>query len=345
MDMTSDVVLTFCLPAETDEGICPLALLRYLKEIHNNFCRIVNEKILLAHPFSNHEDIVPTAVSSNDFTASNSICYNLEGDIIPFIEKRCVSIDEDGSLHYDLKKVERRLLTKNFSTLREIQLEVALFEFVDEQHLGGLAPLRQKVHQQPLPPDTEAAIRREVNNPAQASRCLEILETAISFLGATGRSSSKSLDASVEDMEMSQYLQTFLLIKESTDAWTRSVQLKHLEGLWDLLNEIAEIDPFEGVSKRYCEPLPERLLQKLRQKAREMDLQILCPVLKRFISSQLKEEIIDKDSSSKEAIKWCSSGSDENFLSDFLWFRNWPCDLPIKHLVDTYKVLERISAS
>jgi hypothetical protein len=40
--MGPDTGLSFSLVTEQDEGICPLALIRFLAELHNNFVQLVD---------------------------------------------------------------------------------------------------------------------------------------------------------------------------------------------------------------------------------------------------------------------------------------------------------------
>ncbi len=47
MQMSTSTPLTFCLPYEKDEGMCPLALARYLGERHNQVVHRVDEVLLM----------------------------------------------------------------------------------------------------------------------------------------------------------------------------------------------------------------------------------------------------------------------------------------------------------
>jgi len=345
MEMGLDVPITFCLPTDTDEGICPLALVRYLVDQHNNFVQAVDERILMSRRSTHRADSRTPSVSSRHFTLAHAISYNLMGDFIPFLEKQCVSITSSGE--YDFKKAEARLLNHYFPTVPAMDLELRAFVFAHEQHLsGGMAPLRQKVKQQPLPPDTEDAIRRDITTPAQASRCIEVLETAISFLTATGGSFMKRLDETVGEMMLLQYLRTVLLMDDTTQIGSRAiiqqVQLKHLEALWNLLSSITEVDPLENISQRYTEPLSDRMSKLLKTRGKLMEIGTLIPLLKGFIVNQLIEGTMDPESKAKDNIGWIDTG--DVYLMDLPWFLdNWPDSMPLKNIVAAYKLLENIS--
>jgi len=277
---------------------------------------------------------------------AHAVAYDLEGDFAPFLAGRCVApAASGGGVRYDFAKAEDRLLHRHFADTPAVDLELRAFTFAREERLaGGLGPLRQKVAQAPLPPDTQDAIRRDVTTPAQAARCMEVLETAIGFLTTTGGSFVKRLDESAGEMMLHQYLRTVLLMEDTSALGSRAVaqqvQLRHLEALHGLLSGLTEADPFEGVDAKYRDDLPDGMAEILEKRAPLLELSTLLPLLKGFIVANLKEGTMDPESKAKDNVGWLDPGGDA-YLMDLPWFADhWPDNLGTRHLVAAYRVLE-----
>ena len=65
----------------------------------------------------------------------------------------------------------------------------------------------------PLPPELYEAVKREVASSALANRLMETLEIVIDFLCSTG-GSQQTLNSSLADMRLAEYLRTVLLQDE-----------------------------------------------------------------------------------------------------------------------------------
>ena len=86
-----------------------------------------------------------------------------------------------------------------FSGKPVIQLQIPLFQYADAKlALSRRQGLKQKVQQEAMPRDLVDAVKKELNTPAAAQRCLELLQTTIAFLQATGGSVVKRLEVSEE---------------------------------------------------------------------------------------------------------------------------------------------------
>jgi len=347
MEMRRDKKLTFCLPHETDEGICSLALVRFLVDRHNAFAEIIDERKRQLKTFR-EVDARSLPLPCRHFAASHAIKYNLKGDFIPFLEERCVSVGADGASCYDFKKAEDRLLKMYFRAIPHLQLELAGFVFKDEQQSNSRMSLfRQKVPQQSLLVDTAHAIKRDISSPAQAARWLEVLEMAISFLLATGGKFTTTLDEGVATMNLLQYLKSFLLMSEEdleqlcSGVIFQQVQLKHLEDVFNILSEMTEVDALQKVSRKYCEPLSDRMQEELAHGMKQMEARVLLPLLRTFILGSLQEDTFDKKANAKETLGWIEVG--DNYLKDLQWFQtNWPETVKMENLVSAFRFLENL---
>ena len=254
LTMSVDCTVSFCLPCEQDEGICPLALVQHLATEHNALVFSVDERMLMSSRQEHHAQTRSRLVSSRHLTAAHTVRYDLEDEIIPFFEKQCMT--QSG---YDFGKAEARLIDHHLLRVPAIDLEMRVFTYSHEQHLrGGLAPLKAKIVQEALPPEMQEAIARELGSPTRASAILEMLETVVSFITATGGSFVATLDTSVRDLQLAMYIKTVLLMDEGVELGrviTTNVQLKHLESLWNVLTDMCVIDPMAGVSPKYKQEL------------------------------------------------------------------------------------------
>lgn len=279
--MSGETPLSFSLPNEHDEGNCPLSLIHYLIEKHNTFAQRVDESLLLRSRVktssveSTFVDRVPL-ISSRFLTSAHTIRCDLQ-DLLPLLEKHCLSSDQSGRVGYDFGKAENLIIDRFFSDIPAIDLEMPGFRFAHEQYLqGGMSVLRQKIRQHSLPLDIIRAIQREVNTPAVAQQILELVEQAVSFLSTTGGSFVQTLSDNVGDMIFGKYVKVVLLLDEVTSSrvvaqqvrlfisidsdFSRQVQLKHLEALWTVLTEVTNCDVFYGIHEAYKVPLQARFL-------------------------------------------------------------------------------------
>jgi hypothetical protein len=114
---------------------------------------------------------------------------------------------------YDFTKAEAMLIDRYLTGLPAIDLEQSGFVYTQEQQ-GAINILRQKLRQERLPVDIIDAIKRDIANPAQAQRILQLLGNVIDFLGATGGAVLQSLGEGLGDMPLIKYARTVLLLEE-----------------------------------------------------------------------------------------------------------------------------------
>jgi hypothetical protein len=199
--------------------------------------------------------------------------------------------------------------------------------------------LRQKVAQEALAKDVQQAIIKELGSPSQARICLELLETCISFLQATGGSFVQHLD--VGDKPLGEYVKAVLLMEEAqfgSSLVSREVKLKHIDSLWKLLRDYTVVDPFANVRPKYRQPATQEQSELLVKVAPLLDLDVLLPLVSEFICSQLTEDHLSADSDIKDTIGYLEAA--DVFLVDLAWFSHFPAGLTMAHVLDMYKTLE-----
>lgn len=331
--------LSFSLPYEKDEGVCPLTLLRALGARHNQFIERLNEALLLRG-----REHVATAresnVSSKFFSTSHAINYDLQGAIEPFLEKQCVQYSSNGNVLYDFRKAEQYLLDVVFSGKPVIDLEIRMMQYTNTQQEGTYL-LKQKVRQEPLSKETEEKILKELGSPSVARACLELLETCISFLQATGGSFVQKLE--VGEKKLGEYVKTVLLMEEaefSSNTISQTVRLKHVDALWKLLRDYTVVDPFASVQARYREPIDEKMREVVTASVEHLDLKQMMPLMKEFMQTQCGENCqMNHEESLKVCMSFLGVSDGELTLGDLPWFSKFfPEQVKMRNLLDTYNV-------
>jgi hypothetical protein len=275
IQMGADVPLTFSLPNAMDEGNCPLALTHFLVEKQNTFAQLLDEYFLLQKRdrMNGAEDSTSRrvgVVSSRFLTPAHTIRCDLHRELIPLLEKYCMlySSDGDGNTRnskYDFVKAEKLLVERFLLDVSAVDLEMPGFTFKNEQHLqGGMGPLRQKLKQSLLPYETTQALLRDIKTPYQAQYILDLLETVIAFVTATGGTLvTKLSEEKLGQMKLGQYISDVLMLPVDGGDGLASisrvvqhqVQLTHLEALYNLLTEVTNCDIFAKVHQAYKKPL------------------------------------------------------------------------------------------
>jgi hypothetical protein len=222
--MTRETPLSFSLPNEHDEGNCPLSLIHFLIEKHNTFAQRVDEAMLLRSRLVKPSetlvvDRVPL-ISSRFLTSAHTIRCHILQDLFPLVEKHCLGNDErSGFFRFDYSKAENLIIDRFLADIPAVDLEMPGFRFSHEYYLqGGMSVLRQKIKQQPLPPEIIRAIQREVQTPVIAQQILELVEQAVSFVSTTGGTLVQTLSDNVGEMSFGKYIKVVLLLEEVTSS-------------------------------------------------------------------------------------------------------------------------------
>jgi hypothetical protein len=337
MEMGPGQMISFCLPNELDEGLCPLALVQYLVTRHNELIQMCDEAQVLRRTRQRKEVSRAKMISSRFLTAAHCFDCGIE-DFLSFLEKQCVTQAAPG---FDFAKAESRLIDRYLCNLPAIDLEQSGFTYAHEQE-GTLVVLRQKLRQEPLAPDMLEAIKRDFSNPANSQKMMETLEVVIDFLGSTGGAIVETLDTTLGDMLLSKYISTVLM--DPTEIGSRivaqQVRLKHLESLWGLLMELTTADVFANIDARYKKPLEEATMSELLAATgkENFDTEALLGCMKSLILEQLKNGILSPDATAYSTLEWTLLGEEE--LRDVPWFcDHFPRSLPMSQIVEAYHVL------
>jgi len=264
----------------------------------------------------------------------------MSDEIIPFLSKQCMT--QSG---YDFAKAEARLIDHYLARVPALDTEMRVFTFAHEQHASGvLTSFKQKVKQTALAPEVSEAIKREIGSATRASAILEVMETVVSFLSATGGSFVSRLDQSVGEQFLSQYIKTVLLMDESVvnlgRAIVTNVQLKHVASLYEELTSMTNLDPLAKVHPKYKEPLAEDFKPRLGvflDKLSEDEKGTLISVMSDWVSSRL-----DGNMSATGAIVDFLGYEvyDDNYLNQLSWFGLFPEDIPMAAFCDVFKALQ-----
>eukprot|EP01006_Ploeotia_vitrea_P051306 TRINITY_DN67549_c12_g1_i1.p2 TRINITY_DN67549_c12_g1~~TRINITY_DN67549_c12_g1_i1.p2 ORF type:complete len:642 (+),score=400.22 TRINITY_DN67549_c12_g1_i1:28-1926(+) len=341
VEMEPATPISFCLPGEKDEGICPLTLARFLGQQHNRFVEKVDEILLMRGEELQRSASRQGVVSSKFFTNAHSLSYRLEA-FAEFVEKQCTQHSASGSVAYDFKSAEQYLLDTVFMGKPLIDLEVRMMQYTNAQSGGSVtALLRQKVRQEPLNKDACDQILKELASPSVARHVMELLETTISFLQATGGAFVQRLD--IGDKPLGEYVQTVLLMDSKefvSRTLLKEVCLKHIDALWRLLRDFTVVDPFTHVRTKYKAPLDEKQAELLQESVDALKLDVLVPLLKEFICSQLTEDHMGDDADVKGTVGYIDLPDGDAYLMDLDWFDAFPDGLQMKNVLAVYKLLE-----
>eukprot|EP00457_Paulinella_chromatophora_P000419 gb/GEZN01000419.1/.p1 GENE.gb/GEZN01000419.1/~~gb/GEZN01000419.1/.p1 ORF type:complete len:1217 (-),score=225.46 gb/GEZN01000419.1/:414-4064(-) len=341
IDMHKDRSIGFCLPTNKDEGVCSIALTRFLGQKHNDFLGVVDELLLLRGEELQRTGESEKAVSTKFLAAVHTLAYDLEGGFIPFVEKQCVSYTAAGGLQYDFRNAEQYLLDVYFTGKPVIEIEMRAFQFANELGTITTTLLKQKVQQVPLSKPDQAVILRELGNPSAGRRALELLETCIQIIQTTGGSTVQTLD--IGSYLLLDYVKGVLMMKDATfgsDFIHTRIALKHIDGLWILLRDFTVVNPFATVRPKYKQPLTKQQTDDLLDACSEhggLDLGVLMPVFKSMIIEYMSEDTLG--GTVKDALAYCMADRD-SFLSDLEWFEEFPGDIPIAQALETFKLLE-----
>jgi hypothetical protein len=164
-----------------------------------------------------------------------------------------------------------------------------------------------------------------------------MLELLINFLVSL---SSSSL---VESTLISTYILENLKINPlnwencSTKTINQNVQLCHLQSLYLSLEEQMKGSSLDGVLMCYRTPLSDDLSAHLRSISHALDLPVLIPIIRDFLTNQLTVDVCKPADNLKTFLTYTSSGED---LVDFEWYNEFfPSSLSVQHTYHLYYFL------
>lgn len=260
-------------------------------------------------------------------------------EVLEHAQNRCAS-EAQGSTEagYDLCRLER-FVRRRCRRKPRIRLELPQFAFLREETASALRALSVRLPQQPLAADIARRLRQELRIPATAHQAMQVVETCIAFLRATG-GELQAFDVEARQMLLSDYVKKVLLSKQHLPSETAAteVRLCHLASLLAILEELVDEDPLAAVSERYKVQLPDHLSGALRAAAGRLELNVLLPVYRSFVLARLREEYLSASESLKTALGFVESESGE--LGHLDWFNAaFPDGLHLAHAVEGLRLL------
>jgi len=202
--------------------------------------------------------------------------------------------------------------------------------------------LRQKVSQELLDKETMDQIVKELGSKTEARKCMELLETCISFLQATGGSFIQHLD--VGEKTLGQYTKEVLMMEHAefgSNIVSSQVRLKHIDSLWKLLRDYTVVDHFANVRPKYRQILDEQRAAVMLKDAKFLDLGVLLPLMKELITGPLTADLMGANIALKDAMG--NTSHMDTYLMDLPWFSDYfSGDLPMSVALDVYKRLEAV---
>ena len=338
--VTEDLPLSFALVGRNDEMILPLALVQWMTGKHNEFVQRIDEVLLLRQKESQRYATTNPNMSSSLLTRSHALDYDFDM-VEGFVAEQCVERSSRGDLTYDFAKAEDWLVDRFFTSKPVIDLEVREFEFPGDGLTAKRELLIGKVEQDAIPADVELAIRGELSTPAKASSCLRAVEMCISFITV----STAGIHASVAAKSLESYIRDTLLVDRDmlqSRVVKKEIQLRHLDALCELLDELSSSDPFEKVNSFFKQPMTVGDEKALEVACPKMDLHVLVPCLFKFIKSRVRtaQETTAPIGGEFGWLAYAETDSGET-LSDLPWFDEFPPEIGMPNIVAVYHFLHR----
>eukprot|EP01124_Arcella_intermedia_P034928 TRINITY_DN8767_c0_g1_i1.p1 TRINITY_DN8767_c0_g1~~TRINITY_DN8767_c0_g1_i1.p1 ORF type:complete len:3649 (-),score=794.98 TRINITY_DN8767_c0_g1_i1:25-9951(-) len=336
--MDEKVTICFCLMDEKDEGICSLALLNYMVNKHNQFF----EKLSAIKKEKGENDDFKFKVSSRTLKPSHLIKYNIETELLPFLQRQAEQDLEYGkgaNIHYNFKRIEQYVIDTILAGKPQIDLEVRRFTYTNEARvLGSLALVKDVITQAPLTEDMKTKLKQELgSNLHLTNKVLRLLEICIGFITATG-SHNHQIPG---DQFLASYIKDTLLMKEDLGSYLeKTVQLRHIVAFYQLLEKQLNIDPFENVMPQYTKQLPQNLQQVVKEAAPKLNLRVLLPLMKECLLRYMTEGgNIGPEVSVWDVLGvWEIPGVGE--LGEEEWFKShFPRTIESRFFLSTYKFL------
>jgi hypothetical protein len=300
----------------------------------------------MQHLITLHNQLVdPTAIGSKVSSRLIGTEHVSQFDwalLLPHVEERCVAYTHKGDVAIDLTQVERYLQTTQLQGRRPIEMEVRRFDFLHESVVNALFFLGSRISQVALSPDLVDAIKTELQSPEQVRLMVQTVDTCVSFLQATARSTISHFSDQMPQKMLSEWVGEVLLLDPAValpcTTVAREIQLQHLDALWKVLQDLQDPDPFSGVSVKYRKKLDSAMLANVQDACASLELEELLPGMKGFIQAYLMEESLSDVSTLKEVLSPVDWGGGE--FQDQAWFVDHFPEQPLmQHAVDVYMTL------
>jgi len=275
---------------------------------------------------------------------SHLINYKLETELLPFLQRQVEQVLDYGTgatVHYNFERIQQHIIDTILAGKPQINLEVRRFTYTNETRVvGAISLVKDLVPQVALTEDIKSKIKYELgNNLHQTNKVMRLLEICIGFLAATGGSHIHQIPG---DQYLASYIKDTLLMKEDIGATIeKTIQLRHLVALWNLLEKQLNIDPLESVMPKYGLKLPANIQQMIKDVTVQMDLEVLLPIMKECLQHHLSEGNghIGAEVPVWDLLDVCSVPGGGN-LGKMDWFKkHFPRTIECKYFLNMYKFL------
>lgn len=294
-----DLSIVLAIPREEDDSIYLLAALEHLVDIQNGF---LNETINITEGVSalrsmdtsdhlsgrsKHE--TNTLMSDGQFRYLRSvrlmeahdsqiINYEWAPEILEY-SQRNPELGMGSEFTYDLHKIELELAYKLIFDKAHLGLEWDPFPFHLELFHNGsdiLNDVAAIVPQEPVPADAAAAMRTDAVLKERASEILSDVELLLSFIKRTGISAtssdtvtSSSSSGSVWAISITDYCKQWvklsvLLGKSFQQTALATLQLRHVVGLYEIIEEMVSDVVMEFLEQKFKQALPPAVEKDLQ---------------------------------------------------------------------------------
>ncbi|XP_077981789.1 E3 ubiquitin-protein ligase RNF213-like [Glandiceps talaboti] len=340
--------ITMLLPSTSGRGVCSLALVDALVSAHNIFVRKYAHIRNFEKRLNESEKINVT-----DVTLAHLIAYNPVDDLEPLVASHCdysleIGAHKGTQQDYDFPALERQIITRFIQGKPLIQRETILMVYSDSIcDKFAFASLRRLIPQTKISPGTQ----NEIESQFQASvrlpdlcTSLRAVNLAIGFLKSCGEE---------KDMPLNTYLEDTLRLPAEdgilSDKAKKSCTLSHTLSLWQILAVAkakhslkGNLDPFNDVSHRFKEDIPNDVKPSLSSVLPRIDVNALMKEIFEFI----KLELIKGRKTDIDPNQPLTATLEEFYLSKFSKstdgttdLKKLPCQLLVKHIVKVWHVL------
>jgi len=207
--------------------------------------------------------------------------------------------------------------------------------------MGQLSLLESKLPQERvLASNIKDSIMAEIDTQNKTVRLLQILEICIQFIVSIGSSDTKSFDGR---STLSSCVTNLQISRDewesvSTPTIRQQICLRHIQGLYLLLESMLNGNPLDDLPSAYCENISEAQEIALRSCVSNLDLSIVIPELHDFIIGQLVSSSYGPELDFKEFLGYGNLGEED------WWEDHFPdVGLQLAHAKAIYTLLESCS--
>ena len=207
------------------------------------------------------EDDATPVVSSRAVLAKHVVFAQVHGydnalqKLEVAVQRRFMSVRDNGSLVFDLAAIEKYVATEFFANMPRIRLEVASVHYANENAASeALGILRARVVQVPLSLSVENSVRRRVTTVSKAQACIEKLEQALAV--------NADVLAAAAGLVGDTKLSSLLLLRSDCFA---DVCVKHADAVHALLSSLVDSSEFAAVNDKYKVPLSSNDAARLNE--------------------------------------------------------------------------------